>query len=138
MQIQKTAAVRWIATSRRYCAGGAAEELFYLEEDLAEGLTADLPAVLAGAASVARRSRVLSRFLVWARLRVFSRALSFGIVRLLGPQVSDLILPCCGAMRREFARIVPLTPGIATARGPSLARVCQNNSDVRPPFPAME
>jgi hypothetical protein len=35
-------------------------------------------------ATVVRRRRFLSRFLAWARLRVFSRALSFGMVVLLG------------------------------------------------------
>jgi hypothetical protein len=47
----------------------------------AAGLAGDLAAT---GATVARRSRFLSRFLAVARLRVFSRALSFGMVVLLG------------------------------------------------------
>jgi hypothetical protein len=62
-----------------YCAGAADLEVFARAEGLGEDLAADLPVAVAGAASVARSSRVLSRFLVCARLRVFSRALSFGI-----------------------------------------------------------
>jgi hypothetical protein len=40
-------------------------------------------ALAATGATVVRRRRFLSRFLACARLRVFSRALSFGIVVLL-------------------------------------------------------
>jgi hypothetical protein len=47
----------------------------------AAGLAGDLAAT---GATVVRRRRFLSRFLAVARLRVFSRALSFGMVVLLG------------------------------------------------------
>jgi hypothetical protein len=46
---------------------------------LAAGFSAGLPVDLAGVCSDARSARFLSRFAACDRLRVFSRALSFGI-----------------------------------------------------------
>ncbi len=62
-------------------AAGAAAAGFALAAVLALGLAA-----LAGAGGAVLSRRFLSRFLAWARLRVFSRALSFGMVVLLGLQ----------------------------------------------------
>jgi hypothetical protein len=60
---------------KNYFAGAeAAGEAFALAAVFALGLVD-----LAGAGGAVRRRRFLSRFLAWARLRVFSRALSFGI-----------------------------------------------------------
>jgi hypothetical protein len=54
-----------------------------LAVDFALGLAAGFPATGAAACKEARRARFRSRLAACERLRVFSRALSFGIVRLL-------------------------------------------------------
>ena len=62
--------------NRSYCAAGS------LALDLA--LALDFPAGAAGVCNEARRARLRSRFLAFDRLRVFSRALSFGMNGLRG------------------------------------------------------
>ena len=66
---------RWTGPPRR-----AQPRVYFFGAASGEGLGSLV--VLAGACSAARRARFLSRFLACARLRVFSRALSFGIVGL--------------------------------------------------------
>jgi hypothetical protein len=64
--------------SENYFVAAGLEEVFALAVDLVAGFAV----LAAGNFSEARRARFLSRFAACDRLRVFSRALSLGIVEL--------------------------------------------------------